>query len=192
MLLVYLARHGETDWNAQGRIQGHTDVPLNEAGRDQALALAQSLARKDVAGVGASDLSRARDTARIVARTLGLEAPLSTSALRERGLGTFEGLTRAELERRHAKAWALYKQDPANTPPGGEPYDHFMERVQRGVSLLAKKLARRKRPALVVTHGGVLKALLLASLEAPTLVTVPNGAVFRFSVERGKVRRAPE
>ncbi len=192
MLLVYLARHGETDWNAQGRIQGHTDVPLNEAGRDQALALAQSLARKDVAGVGASDLSRARDTARIVARTLGLAAPLSTSALRERGLGNFEGLTRAELERRHATAWALYKQDPANTPPGGEPYDHFMERVERGVSLLAKKLARRKRPALVVTHGGVLKALLLASLETPTLITIPNGALFRFSVERGKVRRAPE
>jgi broad specificity phosphatase PhoE len=192
VLLVYLARHGETDWNAQGRIQGHTDIPLNEAGRDQAAALATDLADKDVAGVGASDLSRARDTARIVARTLGLAAPLSTSALRERGLGKFEGLTRAELERRFAKAWGLYRRDPTNTPPGGEPYDHFLERIRRGVSLLARKLARRKRPALVVTHGGVLKALLLTTLDAPALITIPNGALFRFAVERGKLRRAPE
>src|SRR5947209_803921 len=182
MLLVYLARHGETEWNATGRFQGHTDTPLNEAGRDQARALAEQLDGK-IGAVAASDLARARETAEIVARALRLKAPVVEPALRERGLGVFEGLTRDEIARRFPGEWEAYRRDHANAPPEGEPWSAFIERATGAVRRLAGRLARGERPALLVTHGGVVKALLLASLDAPALVTVPNGALYRFALD---------
>jgi len=191
MLLVYLARHGETEWNARGRIQGHTDVPLNEAGRDQARALAEQLAGEALAAVGSSDLARARETAAIVAEALGLRAPAEEPLLRERGLGVFEGLTREELSERFPREWAAYKRDHANTPPEGEPYPDFVARITKGVKRLGRRIARDEKPVLLVTHGGVLKALILATLETPALVTVPNGALFRFTLDGQVLRRVP-
>jgi probable phosphoglycerate mutase len=192
MLVVYLARHGETEWNAAGRIQGHTDTPLNEAGRDQARGIAEKLQKKNVGAVAASDLTRARETAEIVAKGLRLAKPSIDTGLRERQLGAFEGLTREELRERFPVEWDAYKRDHANTPPGGEPWDSFFERITGCVRGLATRLARKDRPALIVTHGGVLKALVLASLETPALVTVPNGALYRFAVEKTRLRLAPE
>ena len=113
-------------------------------------------------------------------------------ALRERGLGVFEGLTREQLGVRFPEEWGAYKQDNANTPPEGEPYDSFLERITGAVRRLTERLARPRKPALIVTHGGVLKALVLASLDAPALVAVPNGAVFRFALEKGRLRRLAE
>lgn len=191
MLFVYLARHGETDWNAQGKIQGHTDIPLNEAGRDQAVALADQLAGVGLGAVASSDLSRARETAAIVAKALELRKPVEEPALRERQLGVFEGLTRAELIARHPREWEAYKRDHANTPPDGEPYDAFLERILGGVRRLTRKLARPDKPALIVAHGGVLKAIIVATLDAPALVTVPNGALYRFSLDGERLRRSP-
>ncbi|MEZ0230594.1 MAG: histidine phosphatase family protein [Planctomycetota bacterium] len=191
MLFVYLARHGETSWNAEGKIQGHTDIPLNEAGRDQANALADQLASKNLAAVGTSDLSRARETAAIVAKALGLKPPVEEPLLRERQLGVFEGLTRAQLIERWPREWEAYKRDHANTPPEGEPYAAFLERILTGARRLTRKLARPDRPALIVAHGGVLKALIVATLDAPALVTVPNGALYRFSLEGERLLRAP-
>lgn len=192
MLVVYLARHGETEWNAAGRIQGHTDTPLNEAGRDQARGIAEKLQKKNVGAVVASDLARARETAEIVARGLKLASPAVDTGLRERQLGAFEGLTRAELRERFPAEWDAYKRDHANTPPGGEPWEEFFERISGCVRKLAARLAREDRRALIVTHGGVLKALVIASLETPALVTVPNGALYRFSAEKTRLRLAPE
>ena len=192
MLVVYLARHGETEWNAAGRIQGHTDTPLNEAGRDQARGMLEKLRTKKIGAVVASDLTRARETAEIVARGLKLASPAVDTGLRERQLGAFEGLTRAELRERFPAEWDAYKRDHANTPPGGEPWEAFLERISGCVHRLAARLARKDRPALIVTHGGVLKALVIASLETPALVTVPNGALYRFSAEKTRLRLAPE
>jgi probable phosphoglycerate mutase len=190
MLFVYLARHGETDWNAKRRIQGHTDVPLNEAGRDQARALVELLAKRKVGAVASSDLLRAKETASIVATALELGEPLLEKDLRERGLGVFEGLTREQLTTRFPREWEAYKRDNANTPPEGEPWPEFLDRIQGAVRRLARKLAK-KQPAFVVTHGGVIKALLLASLDSPALITVPNGALFRFALDGEKLRRSP-
>ena len=89
------ARHGETDWNFEGRLQGHTDRPLNAYGREQAEALAGRLAREDVAAIYASDLARARETAEIVGERLGLPVVVDPD-LREKNWGTWEGLTSEE------------------------------------------------------------------------------------------------
>src|SRR5580698_2711061 len=99
--LVFLARHGETDWNVAGRWQGHTDVPLNANGRAQALSVAEALRGAGLSGVVSSDLSRARETAKIVGESLGVEVAYLDADLRERTFGVFEGLTRDECEQRH-------------------------------------------------------------------------------------------
>src|SRR3954452_24611267 len=89
---LLLVRHGETDWNAEGRLQGHTDRPLNEYGRRQAKELAARLAGGHVDAIYASDLSRARETAEIVGERLGLTVVIDPD-LRETNWGTWEGLT---------------------------------------------------------------------------------------------------
>jgi len=190
-LVVYVARHGETDWNAEGRIQGQLDIELNEVGRDQARGLAESAKKRGVAAIGASDLLRARETAEIVARALELDVSLLDKGLRERSLGVFEGLTRVECEERFPGEWTAWRRDPEVTPvPDAEPFAAFRDRVVASITKAAKKLARAGEPALVVTHGGCLKALIRATLETKALITIPNAALFRFVLEKGKLRRA--
>src|SRR5215213_2410221 len=100
---LLLARHGETAWNSEGRWQGHTDIALSPRGREQAVALAGRLQRLGhaVARIRSSDLGRARETAEIVARTLGVTDLGVDPRLRERGFGVFEGLTREECGARY-------------------------------------------------------------------------------------------
>src|SRR5436309_15386015 len=93
---VYLARHGETAWNREGRWQGHTDVVLNEAGQEQARRLAERLRGASVVEVRASDLARAWQSAEIVAAALGVAAVVRDPDLGERGVGGFAGLARQE------------------------------------------------------------------------------------------------
>jgi broad specificity phosphatase PhoE len=92
---LILVRHGETDWNAEGRLQGHTDRPLSDYGREQARRLADDLADEEFDAIYASDLARARETAEIVAERLGLPVTLEPD-LREKNWGTWEGLTPPE------------------------------------------------------------------------------------------------
>src|SRR6266545_5850147 len=96
MTTILLVRHGETDWNAERRVQGHSDTPLNETGRAQAVALADALEGKEIDAVYSSDLLRAHETARIVAKRRGLEVT-AIRDLRERNFGTWEGLTDEEI-----------------------------------------------------------------------------------------------
>jgi probable phosphoglycerate mutase len=189
-LVVFVARHGETDWNAEGRIQGHKDIPLNEAGRDQARGLAASAKKRGIAAVGASDLLRAKETAEIVARALELDVTLVDAGLRERSLGVFEGLTREECETRFPDEWTAWRRDPEVTPvPDAEPYDAFRERVVAAIARATRKLSRPDKPALVVTHGGALKALIRTTVSPNALVTIPNAALFRFVLDGKKLER---
>ncbi len=157
--VIYLSRHGETDWNAEGRWQGHTDKPLNETGREQARALAETLRSLDLAGVVTSDLLRARETAQIVAATLGLAIDYVDPDLRERTVGVFEGLTREECERLHPEAWTAWIERKV-APPGGEAQHPLAERVTAAIARAASRIASSPRPILLVTHGGAMRAAL--------------------------------
>lgn len=174
---LYLARHGETDWNVAGRWQGHTDVPLNETGRAQARALVPLLR---VVGVGAavsSDLSRARETAGIAAAGLGVAVAYSDTALRERSFGLFEGLTREECAERHPEAWRAWLEE-RRAPSGAESQEQVAARVVAAVERVARQVANEVLSALVVTHGGALRALVAAVTgQMPPLVK--NGDVWR-------------
>ena len=112
MTTLILVRHGETDWNRDGRWQGHADRSLNDRGREQSRALADALAGEDVAAVYASDLSRARETAEIVAARLG--RPVGVDArLREVDVGGWSGLTMAEIEARFPMEVARWRAEEA-------------------------------------------------------------------------------
>jgi probable phosphoglycerate mutase len=186
---VLLARHGETDWNVAGRWQGHTDIPLNSVGRAQAAALAERLRGEGIAVVAASDLSRARHTAEIVAGALGVPFAHVDPDLREQRFGRFEGLTPDECAERYPEDWARYVVDRHAGPPGGETRAAVLERVVRAVQGAA---ARLSGPALLVTHGGALRALLAALPAGPGApasgapARIPNGGVVRVSLEAGQ------
>jgi broad specificity phosphatase PhoE len=184
--LLYLVRHGETDWNVAGRWQGHTDVPLNTAGREQARAVAESLRETRLAGIVSSDLSRAVETASIVAVQLGMPVAYVDAALRERAFGPFEGLTSDECVRLHPEAWRAWREERL-APAGAEGPKALAARVMAGLRRVALDVATGEAAALVVTHGGALRA---AVLEAAGAVPPPiaNGAIWRVEWDERIVR----
>lgn len=170
---ILLARHGETEWNAIGRLQGHTDIPLNDAGRAQARTLAAQLRGHAIARVFTSDLARARETGDIIAGELGLPPPLVEPELRERRFGIFEGLTRNEIIARYPEAWSQWRQAIA-APEGGEPHADSVARISRALGRLWAQLTDT---ALVISHGGVMR-LWLNDVTASQLSNIGNGATF--------------
>jgi broad specificity phosphatase PhoE len=175
--LLYLARHGETSWNLEGRWQGHTDIALNDTGLERALGAL--LRGRDIARIHSSDLARARQTAEAAAAILGVTELVVDAELRERSFGIFEGLTRHECERRHPELWSSYRADPRRVPPGAEPQDVLADRMHAAV---ARAVARRHdaddAPVLVVSHGGSIRALL-ARVTGAMPPPLENVAVFR-------------
>ena len=171
--MILLARHGETEWNAIGRLQGHTDVELNATGRAQAQELATSLAAAQIAEVWSSDLARARETAAIVAGELGLAPPRVDPELRERRFGVFEGLTRDECAARYPDAWLAWTSYTEH-PPGGESRDDAIVRMSRAI---ARVHDGARGHALVVSHGGVMR-LWLGELTGTAIPPVGNGVVY--------------
>lgn len=146
MTTLLLARHGETDWNRELRIQGHSDVALNDVGRAQARALADELAGVELAAVYSSDLSRARETAKIAATGRGLPV-LVDPDLRERDYGCWEGLTRSEIEARYG----------SHAHHDGETDEEVRARMAGAVARIVA--AHPGARVLVVSHGGALNAL---------------------------------
>lgn len=147
-------RHGQTDWNLEGRIQGHTDIPLNATGRAQAAAAAARLVGAGVTRAVTSPLSRARETAEIVADHLGV--PLEIDAdLKERAFGAFEGRLLAEVKREHG----IPSTQPVSTimPPDAEQWP--LTRV-RTLGAIQKWFAAKADDGLLfVSHDGVFRAL---------------------------------
>lgn len=178
---IIAIRHGETDWNASGRIQGHTDIALNRTGRWQAQRLAQALADEPVQAVYASDLARAWSTAQAVAQAAGASLTAEVG-LRERHFGHFEGATFDEIERRwpdQAERWR--RREPDFAPGGGESLRDFQARCIGAVERLAAR--HRGQVMTIVAHGGVLDCLYRAAnglaLEAPRHWRLGNSTINR-------------
>jgi len=157
MLHLMLVRHGVTEWNAQRRYQGQTDVPLSGLGMRQAELVAGRLAGEKIDAVYASDLSRAWETARIIAWESGLEV-FPEQRLRELKFGILEGLTFDEAEAQHPEMIAAWLEDFNNTPGGAETIQGFNQRI---VSLLDDLKGKHdEQVVLLVGHGGSLSEIL--------------------------------
>ncbi len=179
---VLLVRHGQSEWNADGRWQGQADPPLTDLGRHQALHASRSLGVVDA--IVSSDLQRAAETAAIISSELGVGPVVLDPDLRERHAGEWQGLTRAEIER----DWPGYlgppppiegtpgarpvrqEDGPRRRPPGWEPDDAL---VERAVAALVRiyQLAPEGE-ALAITHGGLVYAL--EGMLGQPFVRLPN------------------
>jgi probable phosphoglycerate mutase len=177
-LTLYLVRHGETDWNAEHRVQGHTDVPLNARGRAQAAAAAHELAGVPLGAVIASDLSRARETAAQVAAGHGLPVQVEPQ-LRERHYGSAEGRLDSELEQEYGEALRDYWRGPDTPFPGGESIRQHQLRVGAYLEAL---IARPPADAVaLVSHSGTVRRALNhldgVPVEAGIFAPIANGSV---------------
>ena len=147
-----LVRHGESTWNAAGRWQGWADPPLSEVGEQQARDAAENLVGAGLTRVASSDLRRARRTAELMAERLGLGEVIVVPDLRERDVGPFSGLTRAEIDVRFP-GW-----DHVNLAPDAEPSAAFADRVRRGLDQVAAAVDEHD-VVLVATHGGSIRMM---------------------------------
>jgi broad specificity phosphatase PhoE len=176
---VWLARHGETDDNLEPmRFQGFMDTPLNDTGRHQALSLSERVAGMGIGSLWASDLSRARETAEIVGRHIGME-PRLDPRLREASRGRWEGYRFIDIERDEPELYAQWRRGGAQWRfPGGES---LLEQQQRVLASLEDIHAGGELPALVVCHGGSIRVMLCLrdprGLDAFHSFEVPNVAV---------------
>ena len=165
MSSIYIVRHGETMWNAEGRIQGHTDVGLTDRGREQARAAARRLSGFSFDAAYCSDMSRTRETAQII---LGERATQlnELATLREYNKGVFEGLTPEEYRERYPDLYeASLVNDPDFAPPGGETIRQCQARMAGFVEFLRERHSDGE--VLVVGHGGSLRSGIVALLGFP-------------------------
>ncbi len=171
MTTILLARHGETDWNREGRFQGWADPPLNETGREQARALAEQLSDVPFEAVYSSDLRRAHETALIVAEPHGVPV-VSDPALREIDVGSWSGLTRPEIEARF----------PGAGHHDGETRAEHLARVLAAVERIAR--AHPGERILIVSHGGSLRTLRRHAIGDP-VHPIENCGVYELRFRNG-------
>ena len=172
MTTLLLARHGETEWNRDERFQGHADPPLNETGRAQAQAFAEQLAEEPIDAVYSSDLRRASETAEIVGARLGLQVE-QDRGLREIDVGSWQGLTRAQIDGR---------------PWDGETYAEHAERVTQALREISTRHPDGR--VLIVSHGGTLRRVQQAVLGEP-LPVVEHCTVWTCMLENGELVSNP-
>ncbi len=188
MTRILLARHGETDWNREGRWQGHSDQPLNATGIAQAEALGRRLAGEKLDAVYASDLRRATETAADVTRETGLEAIL-TPGLREVDVGDLAGLDRAEAGRRYPEWYTRWREGTDDRYPGGERFADLHKRALAAFDRIADRHAGGT--AVAVCHNGIIRAIVLHVLglgahERRRIASGPNGALTVVEQQRGR------
>lgn len=176
MTSLYLVRHGETDWNAQRRIQGKTDIRLNDTGRAQADTTARLLARREWDGVLSSPLSRAFETASIIAAELRMPEPQTIAAFAERDYGEAEGLNWREIEARFPGDAVV---------PGRETHEDVARRVIPALVELAQ--LHPSRTLIIVSHGGVIRSVLNAVDPHTRHGTISNGSIHSFELVDGTI-----
>ncbi len=176
MTSLYLVRHGETDWNAARRIQGATDIELNDTGREQATTTGRLLARRGWDGIYSSPLSRAMETASIIAAEVGLGSPGALAELVERNYGEAEGLNWEQIETRY----------PGDTVvPGRESHEDVAARAVPALTALAQ--AHPGESLIVVSHGGVIRSVLNAVDPSTRHGAITNGSIHSFQLVDGSL-----
>jgi len=165
MSRILLLRHGTTNWNISGRLQGHSDLALNARGLQQAAAAAARLKVEKIDRIYSSDLKRARQTARIIATEHGMPV-ITLPELREIHFGDWEGLTYASIRARYPQSTENWAEDLLNfAPPGGESLAHMAARVTGVMEGLSSTLADSS--LAIVAHGGPLQVLICLALGLP-------------------------
>jgi 2,3-bisphosphoglycerate-dependent phosphoglycerate mutase/probable phosphoglycerate mutase len=167
---LILLRHGQTDYNVTGRMQGHLDSVLTTVGHEQAAVAAPVLAALGPDRVVSSDLQRAVDTAEVVGTACGLPVKFD-SRLRETHLGDWQGRTVAEIDRDYPGAIATWRSDPAWAPPGGESRVAVVARSRPVVDELDAEFADSDEASSTVLHvapGGLIAGLVTGLMDLPT------------------------
>lgn len=175
-MLLYLVRHGETDWNAQRRIQGRTDIPLNDRGREQARRAGELLSRRTWDAVITSPLARAAETGAIIAAELGLPAPETDDRLVERDYGEAEGLDISEVDRRFP---------PGTDPVGRETPEEVATRAMAALVDIAE--AHPGQSVIVVAHGGLIRQVLNTTAPGVHYPMIANGSIHSFRHDDGTI-----
>jgi probable phosphoglycerate mutase len=176
---ICLVRHGETEWNADRRIQGQIDIALNQTGLDQAVAAGSWLRNAGIVALYSSDLRRAWVTAQAIGAALGL-APVAVPEMRERRYGIFEGLTYDEARERYPEGYAAFaRRDADYSFDGGESLTQMAARVTGKLEEIAA--AHPRQNVAVVLHGGVLDIVNHFvrgnPLEMPRDFLIPNAGI---------------
>jgi len=184
---IILIRHGQTDWNLQGRWQGDTDIPLNATGKAQARALSARLVSWPIENLYSSDLQRAAETAATLGDSLGLE-PILDAGWRERDLGELEGLTKKEIAEKYPHL-TLPRQFVETRD--GEIYTVFKKRVVSAFDRVMEK--HTGQTTAVVSHSASLRVLISYVLEIPDRIYAPfslggNTGLSRIVIEDGRAQ----
>lgn len=159
---LYIIRHGQTDWNVQGRIQGRQDIPLNAAGRSQAQMLAKGMEKRPVTAIYSSPQLRAMETAKALAGNQGVEV-IPLPELVEIGYGDWEGRTASDILTKERKLYEEWWQHPATVaPPGGETLNQVDARCKKAWERIKGGI---KGDTAVVAHGGTLAHFIVHLLE---------------------------
>jgi 2,3-bisphosphoglycerate-dependent phosphoglycerate mutase len=187
-MLLYCIRHGESTYNAQGRVQGHLNIPLSELGRRQAAALAKVCRRWGAETICCSPLLRARETAEPIAAAL--ELPICEDPrLIEIKVGIFQGHSRGDLDRLFPDEYARWRSgDPDYVVPGGESRRALMDRGREVLESIAR---RGHGPVVVVSHGAILAAAFKSLLEVPAQrhpFLLENASISRLELDGETVR----
>ena len=179
-MLIFFVRHGLTDWNIQRRFQGTCDIPLNEAGIEQARTAAARCAKLGFERIDHSTLLRASQTAQIISSQSG--TPLfPCSGFNEVCLGAFQSLNHEQAQSQYPQAYAQYFADRINAaPPGGESLSPVQQRALAALEVVERESAGCERIA-VVSHGALLKTLLGA------IAGIPLEHFARFDVSNGSI-----
>lgn len=182
---LIIIRHGETAWNLEDRMQGHSDSDLTPLGVRQAEAVAARLADERIDAIHASDLGRATRTAGVLAQAKGLTV-VPEPSLRERNMGIFQGMAFPEIRQRHPDEYAQFaSRRPEYVIPSGESMTQCHDRVIAGLQAIADRYPGRK--LAIVTHGGPLSAAFRHTMGLPVNSTrhwsLFNASINRFAVQ---------
>ena len=185
MTCLILIRHGETDWNVEGRYQGQSDVPLNDRGRRQSAELAAVLREREPSVIYCSDLRRAGESAEILGRALGL-CVYQDSRLREIHLGSWEGMLFEDIQTKFSELLKLRKLDPRTvSAPGGETVEQVQIRVMAAIRDIVER--HPNETVAIVSHGLPLAILIAHDQDRPIEEVwdlIPqNSTLFAMSVE---------